>query len=423
MTTQHIDSPSISGNVPLSVAVVIPTMPQENGAGGVTSAHYNIYRSLHSLGCNTRLFSFEDYKYTSGVPGAFRYGASTRVKSFLAFVVFCYLKTLGSVKPAYQLADIIYSIPGSLHIRRHLKRLRPDVTIIPDHGAPGLFLSNRQTQIILVVHHLPARFVSSPLLGDYCKIDIAKATVLEQRVLKYVDAVVCPSEYMKNIFQQTYSFDGEIAVIPNLVDEQMMDSVPLRDIRTELGLSHVTPVVYIPSAGSSLKGSRYIFEIVRRLAKACNGPIAFYLSGTIDPTLKEELCHVPGNAFLFMPGYVNLQTNISYVKSCSFGVSPTLIESFGMAILEAGFCNVPMVAFEVGGTGEVICSGKNGYLVPFLDLEGLVTIATKLLDAEFCAMVRQSTGKYVRERFNSHRIAEEYLALCIKTSKSELSKS
>jgi len=396
-----------------AVAVVLPTMPQD-GAGGVTSAHFNIYRCLKSLGCTTHLLSFSDSKRSPGEPGAIRCGAPVWLESLLDIGTFIYLKVIGSKKIVYQLADIIFSIPGSLQIRRFIRKLQPDITIVPDHGAPGLSLSNTHSPIILVVHHVPARFIAHPLLGDFCHIDVAKATALEQLVLKHVNAVVCPSDYMKQVFQKTYSFNGEVVVIPNPIDENLIDSIEMLDVRTELGLPGEAPVVYIPSAGSPLKGAKYVFEIVRRLAKANNGPIGFYLSGVITPVLRFELDHAPENVFLFTPGHISLKTNIAYVKSCTFGISPTLIESYGMAILEAGFCNVPMVAFDVGGTGEVIRDGVNGLLSPFLDVEQLINNATKFLDAEFVAKVSRSTGKFVRERFDSHRIANEYLSLCKK---------
>ena len=411
VTERHPDT--ISVNSKTSVAVVSPIMPLD-GAGGVASAHYNIYRCLKLLGCKTRLLTFNDMKLSSGETEVIRCGASRRLKSLLAFGIYCYLKMIGSNKPAYQLADIIFSIPGSLQLRRHLRVLNPDITIIPDHGAPGLSLCNKRAPIILIVHHIPARFISNPLLGDCCHQDVAKATVLEQRVLNSVNAVVCPTAYIKKVFQETYSFSGEVVVIPNMIDESLIDAISVHDVRAELTLSREVPVVYIPSAGSHLKGARYVFEIVRRLSKACKGPLGFYLSGAIDPALKAELDHAPENAFLFMPGRVSMQTNISFVKSCTFGVSPTLIENFGMALLEAGFCHVPMVTFEVGGNGEVICNGKNGLLVPFLDMERLIGDATKFLNAEYCAMIRRSTGSFVRERFNFYSIAEQYLAFCKK---------
>ena len=113
-----------------------------------------------------------------------------------------------------------------------------------------------------------------------------------------------------------------------------------------------------------------------------------------------------------MPGQLSHEQNIGFVKSCSFGVSPTLIESFGMAILEACFCGVPMVAFEVGGTGEVIRDGENGLLAPLLDLEALQEMTVRMLDSDYCNEIRIKTRPSVEERFASNRVAGELLSLC-----------
>ncbi|WP_243371989.1 glycosyltransferase family 4 protein [Geotalea sp. SG265] len=391
------------------IAVVSPTVPHD-GAGGVTSAHYNIYSSLKSLGCDAKFMTFEDMKL-SDFPDAIRCGASPLQKFILGASVHCFLKALGSRKPAYQLADIFLSLPGALQLRRHHRRLNPDVAIIPDHGAPGLVLSKSVSPLILVAHHIPARFINNPLLGDVCRLDVFKATALEQRVVSKVSAVVCPSEYMKREFQKTYLFAGEIVVIPNPMDESLMDSIPAHDIRVEMGLPCEAPVVYIPSAGNQFKGSRYVSEIVRRLATVYGGHLGFYLSGTIDSTLKAELKYLPPNAHLFMPGHVDFHSNISYVKSCSFGVSPTLLESFGMALLEAGSCMVPMVTFDVDGTSEVIKDGINGFLIPYLDLEGLIKSASNLFENDLCIRLSSSAAHYVRDRFSSFRIAKQYVSL------------
>ena len=43
------------------------------------------------------------------------------------------------------------------------------------------------------------------------------------------------------------------------------------------------------------------------------------------------------------------------------------IESFGVAILEASACEIPVVVSNVGGLPEVVEDGKTGYIVPALD--------------------------------------------------------
>lgn len=47
-------------------------------------------------------------------------------------------------------------------------------------------------------------------------------------------------------------------------------------------------------------------------------------------------------------------------------------EGFGMVLLEAQTCGIPVVAFDCEeGPGEIIRDGENGFLIPLFDLEGM----------------------------------------------------
>ncbi len=393
------------------IAVVAPSSPPWGG-GGVSAAHYQLYRFFLDAGIDAELLTFNEIGDHVSETGIHRFGASGRLRKVLDFGVYLYLKAVGSRRPAYQVVDIINSVPGVLGVNRVLRRMKPDVLIMPDHGAPGLFLDAGDARVFMVAHHNPSRFVNNPLLGCFCPIDAARAVQLEQRALQRVEAVICPSEYMRSQFKRTYSFSGVVSVIPNPIDEIYIEAIPVRDTRNELGLPQNVPVLYIPSAGSILKGSRFVSEIARRLGKAYGGILAFYLSGHIPVDLQAELATLPDNIRLFMPGQINHDLNIAYVKSCTFGISPTLVENFSMAMLEAGFCNVPMVTFDVGGNPELIEEGQTGFLVPYPEIDALVAASAKLLDDSFCTAIRQTTGAYVRKKFDFKSIGRQYLDLC-----------
>jgi glycosyltransferase involved in cell wall biosynthesis len=392
------------------IAVFAPSAPPA-GYGGVVIAHYYLSRVLRQLGCEVTLLTFNETSTAASEPHLLRAGASEWLRKLLGYASFFYLRLSGSKKPVYQLLDIVTCQVGARKNCRALAGIAADFVIIPDHGAPGLMLPRVRPPVILVVHHSPARFAGNPLLGDCCPIDVEKSRRLEQRVLDKVDAVVCPSRYMKQVFQEHYVFSGPVEVIPNLIDEEYLAAITLRDIRRELNLPVRAPIIYIPSAGSELKGANYLFEIVRRLAIAAQGPVGFYLSGTIGARLAAELGRLPGDVRVYMPGALPISDNIAVLKGCDFGVSPTLIESFGMALLEAGFCGVPMVTFDVGGNSELIREGENGFLVPLLDIEALVAKAAALFDGNLLAALRLSTGNSVKRRYDQRSIASLYLEL------------
>jgi len=213
---------------------------------------------------------------------------------------------------------------------------------------------------------------------------------------------------MKEMFAKTYSYPGPLMVIPNLVDVELIASIPRRDIRRELRLPDDSVMVYIPSAGNIYKGSRYVCEIIRRLSSHTSKDLGFYLSGSLTPELSYELRYAPPNAKIYAPGHSSYADNIAIVKGCSFGVSPTLIESFGMTLLEASYCGVPMVTFNVGGNADVVCHGKSGFLVPYLDLESLIGAACRLMEGPYRESIRRETERHAREIFESDAAGEQY---------------
>lgn len=377
-----------------TLAIVASSAPPL-GAGGIASAHYNLFRLLQREGYNVRLVTYGDPGRHREAEGIVRFGTPPGMSRLIHFAVACYLRLRGSCKMAYQLADIMVSAPGAAQVGRYLKRSAPDIVILPDHDAPGLFIGHHGWKTFLVSHHNPSRFVGNPALGDFCPIDARLAIKLENRVLAKVDGVLCPSAYMREKFVETYQYSGPLAVVPNLLDEKALEAIAPFDLHGALGLPDCAPIIYIPSAGSPFKGKAHVATLVRDLCSRCAGPIGFYLSGAVPAALRQELSSVPDNARLHIPGHLGYADNLARVKACSFGLSPTLLESFGMAILEANHCGLPMVAFDAGAVSEVVNHGVNGYLAPYLDLDTLLDQASRLLENDHLSAMRQSTRSYV----------------------------
>ncbi|RMF48324.1 MAG: glycosyltransferase [Deltaproteobacteria bacterium] len=394
----------------VDIAVAAPSAPP-HATGGVANAHYNLYRALADAGARTRLLTFNERGGGSEDADINRHGACAWQRKVLDICAWLYLKAKRSRGTAYQLSDILGCVPGTLKLNRSLRRWPADALIVPDHGVPALFLKKTDAALIQVSHHNPRRFLDMPGADHFSRVDVEAATALEQRALRRVDAVVCPSGYMEGVFRETFEFSGEVRVIPNAVDLQLIDEVPPFDLRAEMGLAAEAPVIYIPSAGSPFKGRRHVVPFIRRLVAGIRTATGFYLSGEIDPDLRRQLAELPACAVLHVPGRLPTREVLARVKSCSFGVSPTLIENFSMALLEASFCGVPMLTFDVGGNRELILPGENGELVPCGDLDGLVDLAGKLLedgpDPERASRCRAS----VEKRFAPERIARCYLDL------------
>jgi glycosyltransferase involved in cell wall biosynthesis len=60
-------------------------------------------------------------------------------------------------------------------------------------------------------------------------------------------------------------------------------------------------------------------------------------------------------------------------------VSTATAESFGQSLLEASACGVPVVAFDVGGVGDVVVHNETGVLVQEASVENLLRAIDRLV--------------------------------------------
>jgi len=75
----------------------------------------------------------------------------------------------------------------------------------------------------------------------------------------------------------------------------------------------------------------------------------------------------------------------------SIGAVTSSLESFGMTIVEAMRCGLPVVATDCPhGPGEIIRSGSDGLLVPSGDVEGIAGALLKLMNDD---ALRQRMGR------------------------------
>ncbi|MEM9087810.1 MAG: glycosyltransferase [Cyanobacteria bacterium P01_F01_bin.53] len=59
-------------------------------------------------------------------------------------------------------------------------------------------------------------------------------------------------------------------------------------------------------------------------------------------------------------------------------VTPRWLEAFGMVVIEALACGVPVIAYRSGGPAEIILSGETGYLVKPGDVDALVRASAQV---------------------------------------------
>ncbi len=85
------------------------------------------------------------------------------------------------------------------------------------------------------------------------------------------------------------------------------------------------------------------------------------------------------------------------------------VESFGLVLVEAKACGVPVVSFDCpNGPRGIIRDGIDGFLVPPLDVAGLARAMKKLLADDELHKSMSARCREVRERYSQERVMAQW---------------
>lgn len=391
----------------IKVAVVSSSFPPLS-AGGVSSAQYGLLQVLKKQAdLDVKAFSFSDVGVadSDSSQGIIRSGTPRWIRRLvvLGCSIFFKIKRRGTI--AYQTSNIFSSAVGSVLAAFKIRKFRPDIVIISDHGAPMFFIRPLvKAKYIWVAHHNPMRFVNNPLLGNYSLPDAKFATDIEKRCTKKCSAVFVPSNYMKKEMQKSHDIFDNCYVVPNCLDEALVQE--MQPVRPQSVLDNEY-LIFIPSAGSVIKGERYILSIIMWISsRVTNANLVFLLGGKPSKILEYEISLL-NNIKVIILGQLEYSKNLAYLKSCDLCISPTLAESFGMAILEALSFGVPVVAFDAGGNADLIGHGENGYLVEYMNISEL---CEKALDLIKSTLNRSVVLSATQERYCLRKIETDLIS-------------
>lgn len=232
------------------------------------------------------------------------------------------------------------------------------------------------------------------------------------------DAVTAVSEYLRRTTVEDLGVERPIEVIHNFIDAERFDPEALGSGRLPgtngLGArrwaSPGEKVVVHVSNFRPLKRVLDVVEIFRRIRERMPARLLMIGDGP-DRALAEKRCRDLGicDAITFIG-------NMPLVEEGLIGADLFLLtsetESFGLAVLEAMACRVPVVATRVGGLPEVVDDGETGFLRPLADVEALADASLTLLEDEALAQRFAAAGRErALTRFGRDRAVERYRRL------------
>lgn len=290
------------------------------------------------------------------------------------------------------------SLAAILRLARYLRRERADVV----HNY--LLRANAVGSVAARLAGIPVVLCSKRGCHERRGLELAGARLgnwLADRVTANADAV------------REFVHDNEgcplrkFVVIPSGVDTERFRPTPGDDYKTRLGLPPHAPVVGIVTRMRVRKG---VEEFLRAMiqVRERHPMVQTVIVGEVelDPDLRQLVTKSGMDDALHLLGRRSDMPEV--LSAFDVFVLSSHDEGMSNAILEAMAMEKPVVATDVGGTGEVIRDGQSGLLVPPKDSAALAVAINEMLVAPERAREMGRLGRrIVRDGFSAQTMVRQ----------------
>ena len=296
-----------------------------------------------------------------------------------------------------------------------LRTIRPDVINLHNlHGAawPHELVETAR-------HHAPVTWTLHDcwsFLGAYypshspqpCPSTLRKTNMFWHRnknnAFRHSLAAVTPSRWMAEQALGSHWKNHVVEPIANTHPIDLFCPLPKQAAKETLGFSAETPLVLLAAGDLSeeRKGGTHLADIFET---AKNGFFKFCTVGRIGNknALPKNIHHI---------GFVSDEKLMAILYAAAdLLLHPAPIDNLPNTVAEASCCDLPTLAFAVGGLPEMIHEEHSGWLVPTLDPEELSECMTNILQHKKYNQLKQKTRAFATSRYSEHTVASAYLRL------------
>lgn len=275
---------------------------------------------------------------------------------------------------------------------------------------PHAFLPRRGKRIVSTFHVVWADYADAlrrqrPMsVFDLQLAGMNRRLVLaEKQLAESSEAVIAVSHSVKHELVSRYGVDPlKVHVVHNGVD---------------VGKSHPSPkreniFLYI-GRQTAHKGLPYLLRAFGKFARNHRNYklviVGERLEGGIDPSLIRLADEIGICDKVKFTGRLSEARAWEVLGRARGLILPSLVEAFGMTVLEAMASETPVIATRVGGIPEVVRNGRNGLLVPPADPDALAESMERIAsDSRFRRNLARA-GKRTCARFTWDEMARRTL--------------
>jgi glycosyltransferase involved in cell wall biosynthesis len=190
---------------------------------------------------------------------------------------------------------------------------------------------------------------------------------------------------------------GGVRVIPSGIDTAVFRPQDKKQCRERLGVPMNAFVIATGSASltDANKNVPWLLEQLSHLPA---------LSSVVVLTFGDGTVPVPDDLDVRLTGGVRERRDLArLLAAADVFVSASLMETYGLTLVEAMACCTPVVAFRVGGIPEAAPDGRGAILCAPLDGAALIEAVTKLRDSKEARETLGNAGHEMARTRNGRR--------------------
>lgn len=198
---------------------------------------------------------------------------------------------------------------------------------------------------------------------------------------------------------------GRISFLPNGMD-MTWASLPVdrEKQRHAFGLPSGRVLICTVSRLVPLKRIELLFEAAARIEAPARGRISVVVGGDGPerPRLEALARRLGIERNTYFLGSLAYRDIPFLLKSCDLFAATSDLTNMSMPPCEAMLCGLPVVAFDVAGTSEIVRDGETGLLVPYGDTDGLARALGRLaVDDELRMLLGAGAARFAASHFMS----------------------
>lgn len=237
--------------------------------------------------------------------------------------------------------------------------------IVHINGSSYWFIPGKIIDVphVVTIHHLSRDAKGDVLLGKSTNIQLVGESnilyqYLESRCVKYADRIIAVSKFTRDRITEIYNisvdkidviYNGYTPLRTEICDDELIN------FKKKFNLDSRPIILFVGRIDDPRKGLDILLDAFSMVSKTIESQLLIVGQGDKNQVFNKAR-DLGIDADIIVTGFLNADDLACSYSICDIYVCPSIMEGFGLTLLEAQSYGKKIIAFDVGAISEVVNS-------------------------------------------------------------------